>query len=122
VLPDADNRPSFSAQFSEISLISLPVAAYLLLPKNRDFVLPQRKPVTMPEVTVDEDGDPLPCKHDVGISWYPPDMFPKTQTLGMKLRPYCFFRCGIPTFDARHAVAALLGCQIIRHCPILDKD
>lgn len=74
----------------------------------------------MPEVTIHEDNDPSLAENDIWLAGQFLDMFSEPQAFPVKGGAHSHLWACILSLDAGHAVAALLGCQVIRHHPILD--
>ena len=78
-------------------------------------MLPRSKPIPVPEIAVNKDDDPRFDKDDIRFPREVFDMFAKSQSLFMKLRPKAALDASILPPYARHAITALLGSEIVRH-------
>jgi hypothetical protein len=86
VLPDPDNRPTEAAELAEVSAVALAVPGDLLSPEGGESALPQREPVTMPEVSVEENSNALPREDDVRRAREASHVFPKAEPPVMQRR------------------------------------
>jgi hypothetical protein len=68
MLPESDDFPAHISQFPEILSIALSVLPNFLLPEIRNSIFPGREPVSMPEITVNENGDFGLCESNVGAA------------------------------------------------------
>jgi hypothetical protein len=115
VLPNPHHAPSRPSQCAEVPPVTSNCLIYLLLPEMRDRVPPGREPVSVPEVSVHEHDDALCRKDYVRLAWKRLDVLSEPQTLSMKGSSKLPLWRRILAPDARHAVRALGGSQIVRH-------
>jgi hypothetical protein len=78
-------------------------------------MLPRSKPIPVPEIAVNKNDDPRPDEDNVRFPRKVFDMFAKSQSLLMKLRPKAALDAGILPPYARHAITALLRSEVVRH-------
>jgi len=68
VLPDSQDPPTTPLETTNVPLIASSVGLNLLSPKWPKFVTPARITVAVPKVSVNENGDPVASKNQVGTS------------------------------------------------------
>lgn len=108
VLPEAEHRPPTSAQTCIGQTISFHITVELRTPVVSVRFRPCAVPRTaMPETAVDEDGEPGPCKHDVGsnrsVRGNDPGVLAEAMASAMQQRSHPAFGCGIGTAIRAHA-------------------
>jgi hypothetical protein len=80
VLPDTDYSPSCSPEFCEVLSVAIAVLGYFLHPEVGDLTLPARKPIPMPEVSIDEHSDLFSGKHNIRLARQTLHMLFETKT------------------------------------------
>lgn len=65
VLPDYERYPAKATQLPGVPLIPFAVAADLVSPEGGQLVAPDWKSPAMPEIAVDEDGNPCPREDEI---------------------------------------------------------
>ena len=120
VLPQADDTPTRAAELREVTLVTGAGFADLTLPRRRQLVPPEGESVPMPEVAVNEHGDPCRWENDVGLSRNAARMLPKAMALPVQRRAHHPLKSGVSSLHTRHAIAALSGREVIRHAPSRD--
>lgn len=109
MFPDAHDLPPPAPELSEVPLISLPRCGDLVPPFWRQFVLPEWKSPSVPEVTVDEDRELDPAKHDVWASRQVSCMATKRNVVTSEHAAKRTFRARVLASYASHDHAAFLG-------------
>lgn len=115
MLPKADHFPSHFPKLSMVFFVPFSVFGNFLLPEIGYLVFPSRESVSMPEIAVYENGDPGSTKDDVRSAGKLFDMLSEPEPPLMKLGANAYLQSRIFSFDPGHAVASLLGCQVIPH-------
>lgn len=96
-----------------ILAVSLPILAYFCFPERRDFIFPRRILVSVPEITVDENGDLCLGENDIRRAGQVFEMLTEPQSSSVKLRTHAGLQSRVFTLDTRHAVSTLLSRKII---------
>jgi len=115
MLPDADDFPTIRPQASEVAFVADAVGAEFVAPEFRELVFPRGQPPTMPEISVDEHGEPFFCKNDVGAARQRADVTTKFKTVRLKFSLHQSLQRAIFQFHALHRARPLRRRQVISH-------
>jgi hypothetical protein len=68
MLPQPQYLPAHRSKLPKIALIALTIATDLRFPKRRHIGCPNRKSISMPKVTINENGDFAAWENDIGFT------------------------------------------------------
>ena len=115
MLPKTDDLPSHFTELLVIVGISFSSLGYLCLPEIRHLVFPGLELVAVPKVAIDKNSHFALGKNNVWFSRQIAEVLTKPESLLVKGRSHEDLWASVLTFDAGHAVASLMRCQIIGH-------
>ena len=68
VLPDSHDSPAVASETAKVSLVTPAVSFDLFSPKRLDLVSPARVAKAVPEIAIDENGEPFSCEDQIRAS------------------------------------------------------
>lgn len=114
MLPKPDHCPAYFFQLLVIFLVALAILGNLFFPEIRDLLFPCRKPVSVPEIAVDENSNLGLGENDIRFAGKLIEMLTEPETPFVKFRAHAVLQARVLPLDAGHAIASLLGCQVVR--------
>lgn len=115
MLPQPYHGPSHVTEPPVIPGVPFQVFGYFRFPEIRDLVFPCWEPVSVPEIAVDENGYLGLGENDIRFAGKLLEMLAEPETPFVKFRAHAVLQSRVLPLDAGHAIASLLGCQVVRH-------
>ncbi len=113
VLPDSHDSPAGAPETAKVSLVTPAISFDLFSPKRLDLVSPARVAKAVPEIAIDENGEPFSCEDQIRTSSEFPDVLAKAESPLPQRTGNRQFDVGTLLANLGHEAAALFGCQSI---------